>query len=170
MPSIRTTVKVKMDTKGFKKFSSAFKKQKDATVKVGHFGSKTHGEGPETIAGVSLINQQGNSKIPARPYMEYALSNPEFLKAYKKALARIAVGKSTITKELPKLGEMLKEIMVRVIQLAGPGFQRNSAATIASKGVDTPLIETSELMADIESKLVRDTGNKRRTGLNTVAQ
>ena len=116
MPSIRTSIKIKENLKGLKKLGKKLITQKDMVAEVGHFDGHPHpfDTNGETIAGISLMNQQGTSSIPARPYMEVALESPVFVKAWNEAVMKIAfkettVGKTgkvrsvTIASELPKL-------------------------------------------------------------------
>tara|TARA_R110000803_G_scaffold13482_1_gene37867 strand:- start:15804 stop:16352 length:549 start_codon:yes stop_codon:yes gene_type:complete len=182
MPSIRFSIKTKENLKGLRHLGERLKKQKDMVAEVGHFGGKAHpfDTGGATIAGISLINQQGNSKIPARPYMVLALESPVFKKAWEKAVYGIAFGETTVGKsgqvrgvtissELPKLGRILRDIMMGIIQ-TNPWMKGNSAATIAKKGFDHPLIETANLVNDLESRISKDVGRRRDRGLNKVAR
>lgn len=169
MPSFRVSTKIKMDTKGLTKLGRRLNKQKSMVVEVGHFGGKQHLDSEDTIASISLINQQGNRKIPARPYMLMAISSAAFVKEYNKSLKLITEGNSSIAVELPKLGQVLKEVTIGVLEVGGPGFPPNSPATIAAKEGDRPLIDTGTMVSDIRSRLVRDSGRKKQKGLNKVA-
>nr|NIQ05155.1 hypothetical protein [Candidatus Korarchaeota archaeon] len=147
MPRIRPTVKIKSDLKGLTKLRNVVKKQASMVADVGHFGNKQHNEDNESIAEISLINQQGTSKIPARPYMLIALESPAFLKEYNKSVERVATGKSTITKELSNLSDALKQIMIGVIETSF-NLVPNAPITIELKGSNRPLIDTGTLVSD----------------------
>ena len=175
MPSFKTKVKIKFDDKGLKDIGKKLHKQKDMVVDVGHFDGKIHDEeAKRTIADTSLANQQGfttgnGKEVPARPYMQIALESPAFMKEYEKVVMAIAKGNTTIAKELPKLGRLLRDIMMGVIQTSF-NIAPNSPVTIALKGSDTPLIHTATLVNDIESRLSRDVGRRRDRGINKVAR
>lgn len=171
MPSFKVKTKIKSDFKDFHKLTQKLLKQNGSIADVGHFDGKPHpfGKG-ETFAEISLINQQANEHSPARPYMVKALESPVFVKEYNKAVMRIAEGKSTIAKELPKLATLLKEVMMGVIQVAGPGFARNSPETIERKGRDEPLIDTANLVNDIEIRLTKSVSIVNDVGIDKVAR
>ena len=187
MPSIKTTVKIKENFKGLNKMVKDLKKQKDSVAEVGHFDGKPHPFDTSgiTIAAISWLQQKGfdlpnGRKVPSRPYMEIALESPAFVKAWNKAVMKIAfketrVSKNgkvrgvTISSELPKLAKLLRDIMMGVIQTSF-GLDKNSDMTIALKGFDHPLIETGNLVNDIESRLSKEVGRRRDRGLNKVAR
>lgn len=170
MPSFKITTKIKSDLKGLTKLKKSLSRQKDAIVEVGHFDGNPHPTGNGmTIADVSLINQQGNSRIPSRPYMLMAVSNPAYLKEHAKSGIRIAKGDSTIKTELRLLGKVLVDEMINVIRAGGPGFAPNSPTTVAAKGHSLPLIDSFALMKDIKSRAVTDPSRKKLKGLNKVA-
>lgn len=167
MPRFKMKVKVKSELKGLKELGRKLSKQKDMIAEVGHFDAKQHSsETEETIAGISLINQQGTDRIPSRPYMLMAITSPAYVKEHNRVVMRIAKGESTISKELPKLGRFLRDVMMGVIQVGGPGFESNSPETVARKGSSRPLIDTTTLVNDIESRLVKDVSRKKQKGLN----
>lgn len=150
--------------KGLQKLKKTLGKQKSQIAEVGHFDNKQHFIGDEiSIASVSLLNQLGTDKIPARPYMEVALKSPVFVKAYNNSVMRIAKNKSTIAKELPKLARLLRDIMMGVIQ-SNPWSKQNSPQTVERKGFNHPLIETATMVNDIEFRLIKDVGRKRTKG------
>lgn len=187
MPSIRISLKITENLKGLKKLGKKLATQKDAVAEVGHFDGHPHpfDTNGETIAAISLMQQQGfrlpnGRKVPARPYMLIALESPAFVKAYNEAVMKIAFGETrvsktgkvrsvTISSELPKLARLLREVTMGVIQTSF-GLTRNSDITIARKGFDHPLVETGNLVNDIEFKLSKDVGRRRDRGLNKVAQ
>lgn len=187
MPSIRVSVKIKENLKGLKRLGKKLHEQKDMLAEVGHFDGHPHpfDTGGETIAGISLMQQQGfrlpnGSRVPARPYMLIALESPAFIKAYNNTVMKVAFGEAKVSKtgrvknvtiksELPKLAKLLKELTMGVIQTS-LGLTRNSPITIATKGFDKPLVETGNLVNDIEFKLSKDVSRRRKRGLNTVAQ
>ncbi len=169
---MKLTAKVKSDLKGLTKLKNSLRKQGNDIVEVGHFGGKPHPTGNGlTIADVSLMNQQGNKRIPARPYMLIAISNPSFLKAYSDAAKRIARNTQGVTfnKELRKLGNTLVIEMVNVINVSGPGFTPNAQKTIDLKGHEKPLVDSFAMMKDIKSRLVKDPTRKKPKGLSKVA-
>ena len=176
MPSVRVTAKVKSDMKGFNKLKAQFKNQHEAVARVGHFDSKKHTDQDMSIAEVSYINQTGDRK---RPYMTIAMQSPAFTKAYKSAQMRVAKGiithttkggkavNATISKEVKLLAVLLQDLMVGVIE-TGTGLKRNSAAWIATKGVDAPLMETLTLVDDITQRFMKDLGVNHTNGIETV--
>jgi len=165
MPRFKTTVKIKSDLKGLKNLSKRLQKDQSLLAEVGHFGAKPHPTRVgNTIAGVSLINQMGYTAengrvVPARPYMTIALQSLAYLKRYEQAVERIAISKSTIAVELPKLGKFLEEIMAGVI-VASLGLAKIAQATIDKKGFDHPLMETGTLVNDIQSRIVNDVSRR----------
>jgi len=164
LPSFKVNVKIKSDMKGLHKLRKTLGKQKSQIAEVGHFDNKQHYIGDEiSIASISLLNQVGTSKIPPRPYMQVALESPVFIKAYNKAVMNIAKNRTTIAKELPKLGRLLRDIMMGVIQ-SNPWAKQNSLETVNRKGFNHPLIETATMVNDIEFRLVKDVGRKRTKG------
>lgn len=165
MPSFKTNVNLKMDTKGLALLRKRLVSQKSQIVEVGHFDGKQHyiSSTPITIAEISVINQLGTQKIPKRNYMRKAMESRAFVKRYNLAITKILVGKSTIAKELPKLGRYLRDIMMGVIQQNDWDVQ-NSAETIRNKGFNHPLIHTGTLVNDIEFRMINDVGRKRKKG------
>lgn len=164
--ALSAKVKVKMDTKKLNKLLRKTRQQKDQAAEVGHFDGKEHTTDTllptaagTTIASISLINQQGIGNIPPRPYMEVAYRSMVFKKAMLEAAKQVSLGESTPRKQIFHLARSLRDAMKNAIETSDSWAIANSPATVARKssgGLSTqPLIETEEMLDDIDFRLKR---------------
>jgi len=152
---LKMKVTTELDLTGLKKLRSRLKRQEGQSLEVGHFDGHRHLDSPEhSVAEISVINQFGMNKIPARPYMLPTMQG-NFIKAeILKSSAKIAKGDSTVAKESRVLGMLIRDSMKALIE--GKIMPANSAVTISLKGFDHPLIATEQLVDDINFRLTRD--------------
>ena len=165
--SLRVTIDSKFDMKGLHNLVKKYPKTQK-TARVGHFDGTPHMFSRHlSYADLSYIQQLGTEQngkqhIPPRPYMKIALSSPAFCKRYNEVVKEIvqsrASGRATkaISIQIRKLAIELMEITKGVIQTSF-GLVENADSTIEMKGSSIPLIETGNMISDIEYKLINDT-------------
>lgn len=162
------TNKVKVNIDGLQKLKKMF-----ATlpkVRVGVIGEKaalTHKEDeskePMTnaqIAAVQEFGKKSNPKIPARSFigMPIKLHLNDFLKqkqaTSKKAMEK-AIKDGKIQIFAKNVGTVAEECIQEAFTTRGFGnWKPNAPATIAAKGSDSPLIDTSELRRSVSSEVI----------------
>lgn len=115
-------------------------------VAVGFFGGNDPGGGGEglSIAEYMFVNEVGtdDGNIPPRPVMaDTADAEKQAMdQMFAKSLIKVAKGKSTIKRELTKIGVVYSgKLKVAITDFDEPP---NAPATIAQKGADNPLIDT----------------------------
>lgn len=124
---------------------------------VGDAGERTAANGRITLGEVALINEFGSKAagIPSRSFIRSALKTPK-AKELAYNLAKTAITFGNVDNALHAAGEALAEVMRDKVLHGVP--PPNAASTIAKKGFDHPLIETSELQDAIGYELVRSSG------------
>ena len=161
---VKIVVKTKYDMKGLNNFIKRYPKQ-TKSGRVGHFGNVPHMFSRHlTYAALSYIQQKGEGNIPSRPYMKIALQSPAFVKKYNDIVKQIVEDRAkdittkSIRLQIKELAIDLKKVMMGVIETSS-GLARNAPSTIKLKGFDKPLVETGNLVNDIEYQLIQDTSN-----------
>jgi hypothetical protein len=166
MLKIKTSVKLKVDTKQWKKMEKRLLTGGDKTIQVGWWDSE-HPSGVPT-AQVAAWNEEGHINggmfagtiTPARPairtgFMPYS---KKLIPAYYGDINDIAMGRSSWNKLNNTLGAQLVRVMQDTIfKWDSPA---NSATTIALKGFNNPLVESGYTQNSVKYKIVRKVGRK----------
>jgi hypothetical protein len=134
------------DIKGHKKLNDIFADGKNAIVKIG-FPAKSSAtlstEDGVTALFKATVNNYGLG-VPKRPFMKVAFM--QNLRKYKKTI-RDRIGKVRQEKLLSMIGSIGEGDVRKTIQ----NFKSppNSAATIARKGTDNPLIDSTHMFSSV---------------------
>lgn len=117
-------------------------------VKVGVMENSTYPDGTK-VATVAYKNEYGFKNIPSRPFFRDTIA--EHKKAWGELAVKGARAGYTIEKILGLVGmQMTQDIQYTIITFNNPP---NAPATIAKKGVDSPLRETLLLHDSITYKV-----------------
>ena len=152
---------VRVNIKGLQMLTKALKGK--YSVRVGVMGTKATREHKDTKlnnAEIGFLNEVGSfkRKIPSRSFLEMPLRL--YLASYllkKKKFSQKAIEKAV---KDGKLLDLAKQVGVVAEEVVGEGFATrgfgnwvpNAPSTIARKGSDSPLIDTSELRRSITSE------------------
>ena len=121
----------------------------NATLQVGFINGATYPTG-QKVATVAFYNEFGTPKIPARPFFRRMIANekPNWGKKLNGVLK--ATGYD-VNQSLSMLGMDIEGALRQsIIDTNDPP---NSAATIAKKGFNNPLIDTSVMIKSITSEV-----------------
>lgn len=121
----------------------------NATLQVGFINDATYPTG-QKVAAVAFYNEFGTSKIPARPFFRrmIASENPNWGEKLNGVLK--ATGYD-LNQSLSMLGMDIEGALRQsIIDTNDPP---NSVATIAKKGFNNPLIDTSVMIKSITSEV-----------------
>ncbi len=128
-----------------------------------HVVSKTQKDGL-TNAEIGLKHEKGSysENIPRRSFLEVPLTQNigkldragKILTKEMKAMDAGMNPEDAFRKAHRDLGIVGEQIVNKAFQDSGPGWKPNSPMTIAIKGSDKPLIDTSQLRASIMSDVV----------------
>lgn len=99
---------------------------------------------PINVATVAMMNEFGTSNTPARAFMRRSVTENlnEIQQTVAKNFALVVALRSTPIEAMWAIGRFIAEAMVEAIDTSPSWAIPNSAATIASKGFDHPLIDT----------------------------
>lgn len=151
--------KVTLNTKNLSKLKKRLEAANNQIIQAGHFDNKPHTDTGQSIAEIGFLNHEGFTtgfaKVPSRPYIEKALQGPNPTKSwYEKEVVKIAeklmTGDSNMSKEAKLLGRDLQNAIRSVIENPGAfGIEPNSPTTVALKGTNAPLQDTTTLLDDV---------------------
>lgn len=131
------------------------------SIKTGWFQGQNYGSDNDNLpyATVAQWNNEGHindngSLTPPRPFMTVGFSGALAAGAnkddFKDMIQAVAKGDSVLT-VLNKVGTNLERTLRKV--MLDWDTPRNAPLTIALKGFDNPLVESSELIANVTSKV-----------------
>lgn len=120
-------------------------KLESKTLAVGFMSNATYPDG-ESVATVAANNEYGNSKQVARPFFRQMVANESPTWASKLGNALIASSYDA-DKALEIMGEDIKGALQESINAFKEPALR--PATIAQKGFDKPLIDTSHMINSV---------------------
>lgn len=149
-------VRIKSDLSVWRKLKRNFDKANSVEGKLGWFGEDRYGSNRdnEQMAQIAKWNEEGTENIPSRPFMRVGLLEA-FKLGYNKdsfqAMATAVANGESPLRILRVSAEPFKDSLRKVMQAwSDPG---NAQLTIQLKGFDNPLIETSELMSNVNYKV-----------------
>lgn len=97
----------------------------------------------------------GEQHIPARPFMTQGLKSllksPVYTNKYKQAYTDILLNGSSFETEYQQLGLAIVPALQKIID--GWSTPPNAALTIAKKGENNPLIDTSKMRDSVKAKV-----------------
>jgi hypothetical protein len=105
------------------------------------------------VAQVAYWQEFGTARIPARPFMRlaYETFNAERRDIQTRILKRLIDGKISVDQALAQIGLAMEAKIVDSIK--NGNWAPNSAATVAIKGFNRPLIDTSTMWKTVASKV-----------------
>lgn len=149
---------VKLDTKVLEDLKQLFGKQ-IPSIKVGVLGAKANRADKENNAYIGLVHEFGRikrtPKIPKRSFLRMPLNEklPDKLKENESYLKRIfeeGLKDGNLRKVWKTLGQMGVDVVKMAFITKGYGkWQSNAPSVIKKKGVDSPLVETTQLQNSI---------------------
>lgn len=106
-----------------------------------------------SFQGEHKVTQAHKIVIPARPFMRYAWSlfYAQRSTLQKKIAGKLATGKIKPDAALAEIGNALEACIVRSIR--NGNWTPNARSTVAKKGFDKPLIESSYMWQSVTSKV-----------------
>lgn len=158
--------KLKIDKSGWEKLKKELLKAEDYEVQLGWFEGQNYGSDNDNIsfAQVAQWNNEGhvngtNSLVPGaitppRPFMSVGL--PDAFKAgankddFKDMVQAVLAGKSVMSamkKSTNNFERTLRKVMLNW------DTPRNAPLTVELKGFDNPLVDSSELIANVTAKV-----------------
>lgn len=147
---------IKVDYSVWNRLKKNFKVAESVEGKLGFFEENRYGSNRdnEQMAQIAKWNEEGTEKIPPRPFMRVGLLEA-FKLGYNKdsfqAMATAVANGESPLRILRVSAEPFKDSLRKVMQdWSDPG---NAQLTIQLKGFDNPLIETSELMSNVNYKV-----------------
>lgn len=151
-------MKIVVDKSVWNKLKKDFKVAESVEGKLGWFESDRYGSNRdnEQMAQIAQWNEEGTEKIPPRPFMRVGLLEA-FKLGYNKdsfqAMATAVANGESPLRILRVSAEPFKDSLRKVMQAWSD--PPNAPLTITLKGFDNPLIETSELMSNVNYKVGR---------------
>lgn len=145
---------------GLEKLMKSMKFLDKTVVEVGITGEaadKPTADGRLTIGQAAIIDHYGTKTIPPRPFVTSVMNSPVAMPAAADIVST-ALSFGNVDGALNRAGEKLAEEMRDAIY-KGDRFVANAPATVAKKGFDHPLIDTSTLVDAIGHRLVRGSGD-----------
>jgi hypothetical protein len=124
---------------------------KDAIVAGRYVGTRFV---KNTFQGDHEVTKAHKIVIPARPFMRMAWSmfNARRGAIQKRLATDLVSGKITIDKALGQIGLELEACIVRSIR--NGNWTPNAPSTVAKKGFDKPLIESSHMLQSVSSQVI----------------
>lgn len=146
------------DTSQWEKMKKNLMKGQHLAAKVGFFDKYY---GPEndnlSVAQVAQWQEEGNDKIPMRPFMRYYIMQLEkdnkLISELSPYINQIALGTMSWTQLYNKLGDELVSDLKQVIKEWS--VPMNAPLTIELKGFNDPLIDTGKMLDSVEYQLGR---------------
>lgn len=162
---MRTTVRLRKDTKKWKRIKKNLKKDDGVNAEIGWFSGR-HSRTKATLAQIAKWNEEGHYNggafggtiTPPRPFVKTALRkwfhNQENRNTILREYSRIASGATTRGAMMKRVGESIKEaIQQSILDTKSPV---NKPSTIGKKGFNDPLIETGSMYDGIRVKIRRN--------------
>lgn len=123
----------------------------DGSVEVGFMEGATYPDGTP-VAAVAFFNENGTSTAPARPFFRTMIAKESPTWGGKMAKLAKATGNDG-PKILEFMGEDIEGALKQSINdFTDPG---NAESTIARKGFDKPLIESSHMVNSTDHRVVK---------------
>jgi hypothetical protein len=152
---------VKLDTKVLDGLKAIFGNL--PSIKVGVLGAKANRADKENNAYIGLIHEfgriKGTPKIPKRSFLRMPLNEklPEKLKqneSYLKSIFEEGLKKGSLLKVWKTIGQIGVDVVKMAFITKGYGkWKGNAQSVIDKKGVDSPLVETTQLQNSITYKV-----------------
>ena len=139
--------------KGWKKIKRELKKVHNSSVVIGYVrGKSSH----KNIL-KATVNEYGSprKKIPSRPFTRYTFSKfmGKVANFHGKLYGQILDGKETTYKALQKIGLFYRGLLQVSIR-TGP-WVKNAPSTLRRKSSTKPLIDTGDMLADVQFKVIK---------------
>lgn len=159
---MRISIRREGDPKALEKLAKRMAKADGTQVRVGVFGSETHGGAgsPITMVELAAIHEFGSdvAGIPERSFIRSTIRDKEaeIAKLLKVAAKGVVSGKVSLVRALNLIGQWaVKEIKSKIVDGAGipPPLAQ---ATIKHKGSSRPLVDTGQLKNAITHVVVED--------------
>lgn len=153
------------DDSQWKKMRKNLDRGRHLAAKVGFFQDSTYG--PEndnlTVAQVAQWQEEGNEKIPMRPFirsgfMEKIQQKKWITSEVLRWIDDIAMGRSTWTAMYNKLGPVFVKMMQKEIE--DWKIPMNAPLTVQLKGFNDPLIDTGKMLDSVDYLLGRKSGEQ----------
>lgn len=164
--------KLKVDKSGWEKLKKSLKQADTYTVNVGWFEENVYGPDNSNLpmAYVAKLNEEGHVNgfdslvpgaiTPPRPFMRVGLKGAFKAGAnkddFKDMISALLQGKSVLTamqKSTTNFERTLRKVMLDW------DTPRNAPLTIEMKGFDDPLVNSSELIANVTAKVEKKGSN-----------
>lgn len=155
------TFKLKVDKSGWEKLKKSFQQAEVYNVNLGWFEDQRYDSTNDNLqmATVAQWNNEGHindngSLTPPRPFMSVGL--PGAFKAgankddFKDMVDAVLTGKSVLAAMQKSSNNFERTLRKVMLDWDTP---RNAPLTIELKGFDDPLVETSELIANVTAKV-----------------
>ena len=161
--SVKTSMKVKLNTKGLDNLRRRIKSASSHVSKVG-FWNGTSNDGEMSIASLAFLQEYGRPQtvlynfIPARAFFRMSvmnvIDNRSDVRHYMKvALQQIISGKQTTQQSLRMVGEIYEEEVKAIITYFDE--PPNAARTISMKGKDDPLVASGHMRDSVQNKVTK---------------
>lgn len=138
---------------GWKKIKRELKKAHGSSVIIGY----VKGKSADLNILKAIVNEYGSkkNKNPSRPFNRYTFSKfmTDVVKFQSKLYKQILDGKKTTYPALRKIGLFYKALIQLSIR-TGP-WLKNSPATLRRKKSTKPLIDSGEMMRDVQFKVIK---------------
>ncbi len=160
--------KISKDLKNLKSLAEGLKLKEKYKAKIGIIGDGAkvvHSDSMKTNTEIGMIHEFGTKSggmIPERSFLRFPIEHKK-----KELIEKILISKDKIASILSsgdndsikgiyaKLGIMGEAIIQEAFETRGFGtWASNSAMTIANKGSDSPLIDTSQLRKSVTSTVI----------------
>lgn len=153
---------VKLDTKVLDTIKTLFENQMPS-IRVGVLGAKANRADKENNAYIGLIHEFGRlkrtPKIPKRSFLRMPLNEkfPDKLKeneSYLKGIFEEGLKNNSLLKVWKTIGQMAVDVIKMAFVTKGYGkWKGNAQSVIDKKGVDSPLVDTTQLQNSITYKV-----------------
>lgn len=154
---------VKLDTKVLDNLKTLFGNNL-SSIKIGVLGAKANREDKENNAYIGLIHEfgriKGTPKIPKRSFLRMPLNEkfPDKLKeneSYLKQIFEDGIKTGNLRKVWKTLGQMGVDVVKMAFITKGYGKWQSNAPSVIKrkKGVDSPLVATTQLQNSITYKV-----------------
>lgn len=146
-------ISVKFDNKGFEELYKQLDEMEEYEVEAGYYGDDIHSKAEMPMSNLAWIHENGTDEIPERPFMSQATHAMQGGSVVRDELYNIIFKGASVKKELVGIGKKMENQITLAIEYGS--FLPNAKLTVALKGRDEPLIETSEMKDNPKSKVIR---------------
>ncbi len=153
---------VKLETGTLDNLKTLFGKQ-IPSIKVGVLGAKANRKGKENNAYIGLIHEfgriKGTPKMPKRSFLRMPLNEkfPDKIKeneSYLKSIFEEGLKNNNLSKVWKTIGQMAVDVIKEAFVTKGFGkWKSNAPSVVKKKGVDSPLVDTTQLQNSITYKV-----------------